>query len=404
MSNRAEVKKSVLEKVALLDGWLKKMDFKYYTLNDTPISNFINKLSSKMKLVGITWRQLFRLFPVDFRKAFFLSSGIINPQATIILAESYLELLQYDSVKYQFKKSFDLLIERIISLCSNKTKFFAIKQGKHLHLAYYSALDEDVAPLLTAWAGNLFIKAFKRLGESIYLKVAKQIRNYFIYEHPRELINNNVYFYYTPTNNLKVWNASAEISAFLIKFGALYNDVEAYELGRKGIQMLIDLQNPDGSWFYGDGRMTKYIDNFHTAFILRSFINSYKYWRDQQLYYSFKKGIEFYRSSFFVNQYGNKYIYPKHWIKKFPPLNSSVFQKIDIRDCALSIIVFCETEDIKYIEIATKIMDWTNKKMFRADTYYAERTWFWINKIPYLDFQAWMLLANAKLLSVLKNR
>jgi hypothetical protein len=403
MRNKSDVINTSLEIIGQLNDWLISKNYKYYTLNYTPYSKSISSLSSKIKSIGILWRQFFRISPINFRKLLGLSSAIVDPQATIILAGAYLELLKFDPLNLSYRKSFDICVDRIITLNSAKTDYFAIRQNKKMQLKYYKTSDNDIAPILTVWAGNFFLDAYDVFNDIKYLRLAKKIKNYFVCEHPREEIDNAIYFYYSPSANFKIWNASSEISAYLIKCGKLFNDSISLELGINGIKHIVKQQNKDGSWFYGDNKITKYIDNFHTAFVLRSLSTACKYIDDEQIINSLKNGLHFYKNEFFLSLNKKNQTYPKHWIKKYVPINSNIIQKVDIRDCALSIILFSEIGGSDNIEMAAKILDWTNDNMMKEQTYFAEKTWLWTNKIPYIDFQAWMLLANAKLLNSNKS-
>ena len=311
---------------------------------------------------------------------------------------AYLELVKKNK-NNDFEESFQKCIKRVKKLRSSKSRYFGVKQGKKLQLKYYRTSIEDIAPILTVWAGDLFLNAYEYYKTEEYYKLTNEIKNYFKHEHPKEFFEESVYFYYSPTGNFKIWNASCEISSFLIKTGAIFSDDEAYKLGAKGMNLIINKQNRDGSWFYGETKVMKYIDNFHTAFILRAINKSLKYLKSKELEHSLNKGLKYYKSSFFINR-GENLIQPRHFINKNIPLNSNIIQKIDIRDCALSIILFSELSNMKneisYRELATYIINWSNKEMFEKTNYYAEKTWLWTNKIPYIDFQAWMLLAIVK--------
>src|SRR5690606_7295038 len=111
------------------------------------------------------------------------------------------------------------------------------------------------------------------------------------------------------------------------------------ELGQRGIHKIINVQNSDGSWFYGnEGRVTKYIDNFHTGFILKALNGIPSKYKTKILEEAFESGLEFYEKSLFTR--GKNGLRPLHFFPKYVPLNSNIVQRVDIRDCAMGIIIF----------------------------------------------------------------
>lgn len=394
MCSKSEIKNYILH----LDEWFKKWDFKYYTVNYTPTFAIIDKLSTNNNFIGVLWRQIFRISPFDFRMKLGLLPNIVDPQATIILAFAYLELYikNKDDI---YRECFDICIKRIISLKSSKTKYFAVKQSKKIYLKYYKTTDDDISPLLTVWAGELFLHAYEYFDDEYFRLLAEDIKDYFLYDHPREDLPEGVYFFYSPTGNFKIWNASCEISSFLIKYGKTMYDQLSYELGGRGMNLIISNQNFDGSWYYGGTPSTHYIDNFHTAFILRSINNIKAIYNTDVLEKVFEKGMTFYKDNLF-KKIDDMMVRPRHYCGKNLPLNSNVIQKTDIRDCALSIILFTEVYKKESIEQsdAFKVFNWTINNMTNGTLFYAEKTWFWTNKIVYIDFQAWVFLSLIKLI------
>ncbi len=89
---------------------------------------------------------------------------------------------------------------------------------------------------------------------------------------------------------------------------------------------------------------------------------------------------------------------PTHFVRRFWPTNSSLIQRVDLRDAALAVILFTRLsqKDGAWLERAASVLNWTNQHMKNGSTYASEITWAWKNRIPYIEFQAWMLLALAE--------
>jgi hypothetical protein len=78
-------------------------------------------------------------------------------------------------------------------------------------------------------------------------------------------------------------------------------------------------------------------------------------------------------------------------------MNSTLLQRADLRDCALAMILFCQLAEhgSPYQEMAMSILKWTMARMRHGCWFYPEILWSGKNHNPYINFQAWMLLALA---------
>jgi len=387
-------KKIVPNDIRILHCWLKENNYHYASSNCLPKWKFTN-LFMRYKYFGILWRQFNKFSPLNLRNFKDLQLGKWNPQATILMARSYLNLWsQYK--ENEFKRSFFILMNRIIDLRSPNSEHFTIKQNKILNVMGYSANENSISPLLTAMAGELFYDAHFIFPEQGFLPLAKSIINYFIYEHPKLETKNTIYFKYTASSKSIVYNASAYISSFLCKFGKSMNDYRCLEIGKKGIYFILISQNENGSWFYGKSFKTKYIDGFHTALVLSSIYKYNFYQKDNISLGTLKTGLTFYLNELFDEVERDK-VKPIRYFKTYTPFNSNIFIDSDLRDIAHAMILFCQLDDLFELRsLSKKIFNWTKSNMENSDnsgTYYPYITKLWNVKIPYIEYQAWMFLA-----------
>jgi hypothetical protein len=241
------------------------------------------------------------------------------------------------------------------------------------------------------------VRAFQYTGDPRYQDYAGEVARYFIDEHPRSTCLEGTYFYYDPNLSGTIFNASGEISSYLIEYGAVCGDREATQAGQSGLKFLIANQNDDGSWFYGAGPQFRYIDNFHTAFVLSALVSATKYLDWAALVECLNRGVRYFTSSLFRESPDG--LRPIHLDPRFRPLNSNLIQRVDLRDVTASVVLFLElakTEQ-RYREHADRVLQWALRHMRSAKgTYYPELTVLWTNKIPYIEFQAWMLYCLAR--------
>ena len=391
--NYKENADKIYQEIWSLHQWLKLHDYNYYSVNSLPDLKWMDSLCVRWKSLGVLYRQFFRLSPINLRPLFLPITPSRNPKATILLARAYLNLWKLTGVE-EFKDAFETLIERTITLRSDETRNIAIRQNKKIIVWLYQAGEKQVSPLLTAWTGELFMDAWKLFGTEEYSNIAGEIAAYFIKEHPRAEDNNTIYFFYDSNHSFRVYNASAVISSFVIRYGSIFDHPEMLRIGKKGLSYIQKVQNRDGSWFYGEERICRYVDNFHTGFVLKAIWDAISYLNVSDYVDCFNKGITFYKKSLFID-HKNGELQPLRYLRSHPPYNSSLIQKVDLRDVTSAMILFSgmAIKSSEYSKLVTSVFRWVQKNMKSKSTYHNEITWFWKNRIPYIEFQAWMLLA-----------
>lgn len=386
-----------MKELESLENIIRKKKY-YVSLNEIPQNSIINRASQKINLAGVLWRQLFRISPVDLRSLFQNScSELPGAHASVILALAYIEL--YDKYRlrryyHEFLKYFNFLISKYRS---SKSEYFAIAQNKVIHLTSYSTSKDDIAPLLTCYAGKCFLRAYEITKEPLFKKYAESVGHYFINEADKELLKENeLYFNYVPGMKSIIYNSSAEISAFLIQLAQVIHYDEFYNTGINGLRFIVKNQNIDGSWFYGEKKAHRYIDNFHTTYILISLFEALKFNNDDKIIKSLNAGLDFYETNLF-KRIDKDVLRPVHFVSGEIPLNSNIIQKVDLRDAASSIILFSKMKKLRpYYDIyAKEVLYWTFKNMKSGSEFANEITWFWKNNIRYIEFNSWMFFSLA---------
>ena len=361
------------------------LDFNWFSINSTPSTPTIGFIRRHLPLGGVMVRQFYRLLPFNARGKFVAGEQPDNPKSLLLFLIGLLEIDDDQARSDRLR-----LEKRLLALRSSKARNFAIRQNKRLDLLSYGADADDISPLLTMLAGRYFLRAWQHTGDGGCADLARCVIRYFLEEHPRkEFGPDGVYFYYEPHSPLVIYNASAQISAFLLAGGSALDLPEAVAAGKRGMDFVISRQNPDGSWHYGESKWCRYIDNFHTAMLLDALATASAY--SAEAASSFASGLAFYRRTLVP---GGR---PRHFAWRRPPLNSSLFLRLDLRDLLLTATVFLlHSERMPELaDDAGRLLAKAVKSMFRKDRFYPEITWLWKNRIPYVEFQAWGVAALA---------
>lgn len=377
------------EMISGLTGWLAEKDYYFYEMNHVPPKLFCDSHRINMYI-----RTFYRLSPMNFRPA------INNHSVYTFTPQSLVSLLKAFNVLGDEKITM-MLLGRVLLLKSAKTKNFALKQGMRITISLYDNDSEDPTPLNTVWFGeylldesNDFIN--ENFKNEILLSIAKYLVSELGYSDHGKY---GIYFHYGPTLLKEIYNSSAVISAFLMRVGVRFNLRHYFDLGERGIRYILKKQNSDGSWFYIAPPERHSIDNFHHAYILRALCDSKIFLHD--LSDCISKGFAYYKKNLFKLE--NSFIRPLRYDKRYIPRNTWVFQKVDGRDLSEALILFSTHFCDK--KILCGLIDYLydffyDKKM---GCFACEINILGKNKIPYLEFQGWILHALAVSRNHLEN-
>jgi len=198
-------------------------------------------------------------------------------------------------------------------------------------------------------------------------------------------------FSYTPQDKRFVHNANLLGAQLLAEVAVQTNEEELADLACIAARYSMRCQEKDGSWYYGEASYDRWIDNFHTGFILVSLKRIAKCLDIQWLNSSIELGYEFWKKRMFLSTG-----IPKYYARRIYP--------IDIHSVAQSIITFLEFADYdsEAMHWAHLVAKWGIENMQDRQGYfhYQINQHFRI-RIPYMRWsQAWMQRALSELVWV----
>ena len=160
-------------------------------------------------------------------------------------------------------------------------------------------------------------------------------------------------------------------------------------LAQKAFQYTAEHQRPDGSWCYAEYPNTRWVDNFHTGYVLDCFKLYGEFTGDDRFAVKMDVGYEYWKATFFLPD-GT----PRYYNYKTLP--------IDIQCCsqAIDTLVFFSDRDPESLSLAMNVARWTIENMQDKTGYFYYRRYspWLVNKTPTLHWgQATMLCALAGL-------
>ncbi len=385
-------KNQIYESICRLSDWLEKNDYRGYDVFDGLNARFLRPLTLNSKLLRTVLQQGVRRFPINLRPLL----GIAPSRSTKgmgFLARGFLRL--YDATgETAWREKAESALQWLVE--NQSEGYSGACWGNHFD---YQARGDFYLPksvptvVWTSLIGHAFLDAHAHRPENGYLRVAASACEHILHDVKALAEHDSVCICYTPIHNSLVHNANA-LAAGLLARTYSYTGNEAYRaLAEKAIRYTARYQRPDASWYYGEASYRRWIDNFHTAYVLDSFKHYTESTGDDRFEPNLMNGYKYWKNTFFLGD-GT----PKYYHHKTKP--------IDIQCCsqAIDTLVFFHDRDPDSLALALKVARWTIDQMQDRTGYFYYRRYSsrLLNKTPTLHWgQATMFCALAGLYRLL---
>lgn len=245
----------------------------------------------------------------------------------------------------------------------------------------------------TSHIGHAFLDAYDHFRKDNYLQVAVSACEHILRDLDTLAEGDSLCLSYVPTEKNYVHNANT-LGASLLARTYSHTGNESYRsMAQKAILYTGNHQRANGSWYYGEGANLRWVDNFHTAYVLDCF----KYYQmatgDGRFEAKLNLGYQYWKSTFFLSD-GT----PRYYDYKTLPID------IQCSSQAIDTLVFFHERDPESLPLALNVAKWTIDNMQDHTGYFYYRRYSpWIvNKTPTLHWgQATMLCALAGLYKLL---
>lgn len=385
-------KDEIYRSISQLTEWLEKNEYRGYDTFDGLNSKLLRPLTFNSSLLRTALQQGVRRFPINLRPVL----GIPKSHSTKgmgFLARGFIRLYEATG-NTGWRLKADSALKWLIA---NETAGYSGSCWGN-HFDYQSRtfyLPKGVPTIVwTALIGHAFIDAYKCFQDDAFLQVAVSSCEHIRRDLERFAEGEAVCISYIPGQNKQVHNANT-LGASLLARTYAQTGTEAFRvLAQRAMQYTAQHQRPDSSWYYGEASNLRWVDNFHTAYVLDCFKYYSESTGDNRFDNHMRTGYEYWKQTFFLRD-GT----PKYYNCKVRP--------IDIQCCsqAIDTLVFFNDRDPANIALALKVAKWTIEHMQdRTGYFYYRRYSRWlVNTTPTLHWgQATMLSALAGLYRLLE--
>ncbi len=373
-----------------LFSWCREHDFAGHDPFDALNSRvFQSTPFSKSRSARLAWTQLVKRSPADLRKLASVPEQR-NAKGLALFALAQLARHRAQQTPESENQTRSILSE-LLSMKAQGYSGAAWGYNFDWQSRNFFAPRNTATIVPTAFAARAFLEAARDLNDEQFLSAARSVCDFILEDLSRSYESQDeVCFSYSTDSKTKIYNASLLAAEVLAGVGIAMGENELTDAAVRAARYVVNRQQADGSWLYGEEPAQSWIDNFHTAFILFSLkrvIGAASLGEEFQS--ALKRGYGYWQKSFFLADGWPKYYHDDPY-------------PADAHAGASAIVTFLELADLteNSIELAQRVAGWTIKNLRdeRGFFYYQKRRFYTVKK-PYMRWsQAWMLYALARLL------
>ncbi len=315
-------REKVFEGLKRVERWVEARDYKGYEPFDG-LSSIVRPLTFGSLFLDRILMQAVRQSPFNLRPLL----GIKPLDSTIgrgYMAWGYLLMLKTTGDPEYASKArgcFDWLME-------NKSPGYPdYSWGKHFDFASRGGRYPKFEPI-TVWTsliGMAFLDAYEIMGEEEYLEVAESICRWILQLGRNSTEYGTCLSYTGSGNGVSTIHNHSVLAAAVLARTSRHTSKKYLKIARNIIRFTCGCQLPHGGWYYGEEPIFRWIDNFHTGYVLDSLKYYMEATGDEEFKENMTRGLEFYKRSFFEPSGRPKYYYDR----VFPVDSQCASQAID---------------------------------------------------------------------------
>jgi hypothetical protein len=371
--------KNANEAIDRLREYVESNDYAGYDPYDALNSPAIKLMSCRSKWLRMAFTQFLRRCPVNLRFFMGVKKGH-NPKAIGLFLGGYTNLYRINPDPSYLEK-IRYLIELLDKLKSDG--YSGSCWGYNFDWQSMTFFRPKGTPTVvnTAFIGHALLDCYEHTGLQQALDLAMSIKAFILKDLHRTKQGDTFCFSYTPVDTGIVHNANMLGASILIRLFKYCGDVVCRDEALSSLAYSMQHQHEDGSWFYAETDIQKWIDSFHTGFNLTALRYVLDEGFGEQYRQGYERGVRYYADTFFLADGA-----PKYYHNRVYP--------IDIHAPAVAITFFSGMGD-PYRGLTDNVLTWMlNHMQSPRGHFYFRKTRYYTNRIPYMRWsQAWAFFA-----------
>lgn len=340
------------------------------------------------KLIRFGAQQLVKRFPFNLRPILLIPKGF-NPVTLGLMLQGYTVIYESEkkiSRKDETLKRIDYLLgqlERVQSKGFSGTCWGYDFDWEARHTKILAFKPTVVA---TGFITNALYICHSITGNEKAKEMLKSSTQFVLKDLNRiyDSGNNKLFcFSYSPFDTQVVFNASMKGARILTQVYSITREKGLLEEAKNAIEFVVNKQNENGSWYYSMAKSGKFIDNYHTGYILDCLDEYRIHSKDSSYDENIRTGFEYYLTNFME--------------KGIPKFYNNKTYPIDCTSAAQSILTLTR---FGRRDRALEVADFMINNMQNKDGYFYFRNYgSKINKTSFMRWSnAWMFAALSRLL------
>ena len=339
------------------------------------------------RIPRLVMTQVLKRSPINFR-AFLFMPKTQNPKALALFLSSFLKLSTRQLPDRESLVTY--MIERLIELRSPGEPYWCWGysfpwQGRSV------LVPRGAANLVcTTFVANALLDAYEKRKDSGCLEMAVSAAEYILnvlYWTEGDSVG---FCYPLPGIRGLVHNANFLAAALFCRIYKHTGEEKFVGPALEATRYSARKQREDGSWHYGEYKTQQWVDNFHTGYNLGALQSIARDLGTPEFDACIRKGFEFYRSHFFLEDGSVKYFHNRTYPLDTHCVSQSIITLVDFKDL-----------DSGNVHLACSVFDWCMDHMWDKKGFFYYRILpFYKIRTSYMRWtQVWMFLAMATLLT-----
>lgn len=268
---------------------------------------------NKNKIVRFGFQQLVKRSPVNLRPLLLVPKGY-NPVTLGLCIQAYGYLSRVlPERKEEFFAKADYLIEELKKLIPQGFSGACWGYDFDWEARYAKIPAYQPTVVATGIITNGLFEYYKISANEEAFRLCESASDFVLKDLNRTYEGETFSFSYSPFDRLVVFNASMKGVRLLSQVYSITKRKDLFEAAAKSAAFVVNHQNDDGSWFYGDNSTAKWIDNYHTGYVLDCLDEFNKLDDSKKFDSNLKKGVSFYVQNFFEDERIPKFYHNKKY-------------------------------------------------------------------------------------------
>ena len=377
---------TISESLTRLQRWAERANWAGYDTFDGLSSPYAPLFTFGSGFLKQVWQQGVRRFPVNLRPLLAIKPSM-STKGMGFFAQGYLRLYQtYGEPAFLEKARFCLQWLR-----DNRCpQFRGNAWGNHFdYQARGGAIPKGTPTIVwTGLIGHAFLDAYDVTGEEEYVAVARGVADFIVDELGSFKGEGGIFFRYYPNEEHQIHNSNIIGASLLARVNALTPGSRYSELARAAVDFTVSHQTAEGAWYYGVEPKYRWIDSFHTGYVLEALDIFNRCSGNPKHVAALEKGYRYFVETFFEED-GT----PRYYDYKTRPLD------IQCASQGIQTLINLRRLHPRSVAVASTLAQWTIANMQDPTGYFYYRKYpFITNKTPTLHWgQATMFAALALL-------